>query len=83
MAPIVALILGKILDYLADHADEIIDAIKNQFLSAKNDPEVRAAVQELGYAPTEENLTKLNDLLEAKGEDTGKLASILVTKTIA
>lgn len=82
MAPIVILILGKILDYLSEHADEIIEAIKEQFLSAQNDPEVKIALQELGYAPTEENLKKLSEILEAKGEDTGKLASILVTKTV-
>ena len=82
MTPIVALIIRKILDYLADHADEIIEAIKEQFLSAKEDPGVKAAIQEFGYAPTEDNLTKLSECLEAKGEDTAKLASILVTKTI-
>lgn len=82
MAPIVVLILGKILDYLADHADEIVQAIKDQFLIAETDPDVRAAVQELGYAPNEENLTKLHDVLKEKGEDTEKLAKILVNKTI-
>lgn len=81
MAPIVTLILGKILDYLADHADEIIQKIKDQFLSAREDPEVVAAVQELGYDPSEENLTKLTDALAAKGEDTDKLAKILVNET--
>lgn len=81
MAPIVTLILGKILDYLADHADEIIAKIKEQFLSAREDPEVVAAVQELGYDPSEENLTKLTETLKAKGEDTEQLAKILVNET--
>jgi len=81
MAPIVTLILSKILDYLADHADEIIQKIKEQFLSTREDPEVVAAVQELGYSPTQENLTKLNDCLAAKGEDVGQLAKILVNET--
>lgn len=81
MAPIVTLILSKILDYLADHADEIIQKIKDQFLSAREDPEVIAAVQELGFDPSQENLTKLHDTLAAKGEDTEKLAKILVNET--
>lgn len=82
MTPIVVLILGKILDYLAEHADEIIQAIKDQFSIVETDPEVRAAVQELGYAPTEENLTKVHNLLEKKGEDVGELAKILVNRTV-
>jgi len=81
MAPIVTLILSKILDYLADHADEIIQKIKDQFLSAREDPEVVAALQEFGYAPNEETLNKLHDTLEAKGEDPKQLAKILVNET--
>lgn len=77
MAPIITLIIGKLLDYLADNADEIIQKIKDQFLSAK-DPEVAAAIQEFGYEPNEESLTKLNDCLAAKGEDVGQLAKILI-----
>lgn len=82
MSPLLALILGKVLDYVADHADEIIEAIKNQFSEVKDDPEIKVALQDLGYEPNEEKLNKLNDLLEAKGQDTKQLASILVTKTI-
>lgn len=82
VAPIVVLILGKVLDYIAENADEIVDAIKDEFLTAKTDTEVQAAIQEFGYAPDEESLGKLHDLLEKKGEDVEKLASILVTKTI-
>lgn len=81
MAPIVALILGKILDYLGDHVDEVINAIKEQFLSVSKDPNLMNAVQELGYSPTEENLNKVHDILKVNGEDTDKLAKILVNAT--
>ena len=79
MAPIVALILGKILDYLADHADEVIRAIKEQFLNA--DEEVHVAINTLGADPSPDNLSKLQEVLEAKGEDVSKLASVLVNQT--
>lgn len=78
---IVSLILSKILDYVADHIDEIIDAIKDQFDIFETDPEVKQAVQELGYSPCKENLDKLSNLLEKKGEDPAKLAAILLNKT--
>lgn len=79
MAPIVALILGKILDYLADHADEVIRVIKEQFLNA--DEEVHVAINTLGADPSPDNLNKLQEVLEAKGEDVSKLASVLVNQT--
>ena len=82
MSPLLAMILGKVLDYLADHSDEIIDAIKEQFSDVKNDPEIKVALQDLGYEPNEDKLNRLNELLEAKGQDTQQLASLLVTRTI-
>lgn len=81
MAPIVALIVGKILDYLADHASELIQMIKDLFPDLSGDNEIQAAIQELGYAPTEENLVKLSAALEAKGQDTSRLASLLVNES--
>lgn len=81
MSPIVALIISKVLDYLSAHADEIIEAIKDKFLSAK-EPDVQAALQNLGYEPNEANLIHLSNLLEAKGEDPAHLAAILVNKTL-
>lgn len=82
MAPIFILILGKILDFFAAHADEMVAAIKEKFLSANTDPEVIAAVQNLGFDPNETNLDKLHGLLKAKGEDADQLASLLVSKTV-
>lgn len=79
---IVNLIIGKILDYLADNADEIVTAIKEKFHIVETDPELRGAVQELGFSPTEENLHSVAKLLEEKGEDPAKLAALLVTKTV-
>lgn len=78
MSPILTLIISKILDYIADNADEIIQKIKDQFLSAREDPEVVAALQDFGYEPTEEKLAALNGLLETKGEDSQQLAKILI-----
>lgn len=78
---ILSLILSKILDYVAEHVDDIIDAIKEQFDLVDKDPEVKQAVQELGYSPCHENLEKLSNLLKDKGEDPAKLAAILVGKT--
>lgn len=81
MAPIFSLILGKILDYLADHSDEIIDLIRKQFDSNKT--RIHNAIEQLSLAPTEENLNKLHDVLEEEGEDTGQLAKILVNSATA
>lgn len=78
MAPILTLIIGKILDYIADNADEIIQKIKDQFLSAREDPEVVAALQNFGYDPNQETLNSLTTILENKKEDVGQLAKILV-----
>lgn len=83
MAPIVTLILSKVLDYLAAHADEIVAALKAEFLSGENpDADINAAVQELGYEPTAERLEKLHEILVDKKQDPDRLASILVTKTV-
>lgn len=83
MSPILALIIAKVLDYISDHADEIISAIKDKFLSKENpDSEVAAAIQTLGYDPSHETLAKLSDVLEAKGHSADQLASLLVTKTV-
>ena len=78
MAPIVALLLGKVLEYLADNAEEIVEKIREQFSGVKDDPEVVASLQKFGFDPTEETLTSLNDVLESKGEDTQKLASVIL-----
>lgn len=82
MSPIVGLILSKILDYLADHADEIVQAIKDNFPGAEQDPEMKNAILDLGYAPTEEALTKLHNIMIKKNHDIDKLAGILVSKTV-
>lgn len=80
MAPIIAIILGKLLDYVAAHSDEIVDAIKNKFHIAKTDPEVQAAVQEFGYEPNEKSLDNLHGVLKAKGEDSEQLATLLINQ---
>lgn len=82
MNPFLALIVAKVLDYLADHVDEIIDAVKERFLSVKDDPEVCGALCDLKAEPSEENLLKLSNALEAKGQDSNELASLLVSKTV-
>jgi len=78
MAPIFALLLGKVLEYLADNAEEIVEKIREQFSGVKDDPEVKTSLQEFGFDPTEETLTNLNDVLESKGEDTQKLARVIL-----
>ena len=82
LVPFVEVVLGKILAYIADHTDEILDAIRGLFGSVKTDTKVEHALKELGYDPTAENLNKLRDLLHKNGEDTDKLASLLVPKTV-
>ena len=81
MAPIVTLLLAKVLDYLAEHSGEIIKAIKERFVIANTDPHIKTALQELGYNPNAENLDKVHDLLLAHNEDVGDLAKILINKT--
>ncbi len=82
LIPFLEVMLGKILMYLADHTDEILDAIRAMFSTSKTDAAVGNAIKELGYDPTAENLEKLRKMLDSKGEDTDKLASLLVSKTI-
>lgn len=78
MSPMIALLLGKILEYLADHVDDVVDLIKKEFLSAQSDPVVKTAVQEFAYNPDEDTLKNLHDVLVEKGEDPDKLAKIIV-----
>lgn len=82
MEPIFLLIIGKVLDFIADNAPAIIEEIKNQFPKAMEDPEVATAAREFTYDPNKEGLTRLSDALKEKGEDPEKLASLLVSKTI-
>lgn len=81
MAPLLAVILGKLLDYVAEHADDIVEAIKKQFEIKDSDTSMLNALKELGYAPTEENLNKVHDLLVASGKDGSKLADVLINET--
>lgn len=78
MAPIFALIIGKILDFIADNVGDVIREVKKEYVSCENDAEVQSAINEFGYEPNAETLTKLNDLLVSKGEDPAKLAKVLV-----
>lgn len=78
MSPIVALILGKLLEYLSANVDEIIAQIKEAFDGLKDDVTVQHAINDLGYDPSAENLTRLHDLVVSKGEDPQKLAKIIV-----
>lgn len=76
MAPILSLILTKVLDYLASHTEDIIELIQEHFDC--NEEKVEQAIDELRNTPTAESLTKLNDALEEDGQDTEQLAKILV-----
>ncbi len=80
MPPIVMLLLGKLLDYLADHSDEIIEAIREQFFSARHDPKVMAAVDNLSNNPSKESLEEVHEAMKEYGEDTDKLAKIIINK---
>lgn len=83
MAPILALVIGKVLDYLADHSDELVEAIRKQFLSVETNPKIKNALLNLGAEPTEQNLTLFHDVLKEENEDVDKLAAILVNKAVA
>ena len=83
MAPIVILMLARILSYITENAEEVAAAIKERFPIANTDPEVSNLIQELGYEPTEDKLNSLHDVLKAKGENPAELAALLVNKTIA
>lgn len=78
MAPIFSVILGTILEFLADNAADVIRAIKKEYFDYDNDAEVQVAINEFGYEPNEANLTKLNDLLVSKGAAPEKLAKVIV-----
>jgi uncharacterized protein YqeY len=83
MSPFIAMLLGKILDYLADHADELVAAIKEHFPTAHEDEDVRNALCDLADEPTKENLETLGEKMAAAGEDTDKLAALIVDKSTA
>lgn len=83
MAPIVALIVSKILDYLAGHSGEIVAAIRKEFDSAESNPLVKKAVTTFESVPSPENLTLIHDALEANGDDKEKLAAIIVNNASA
>ena len=78
MSPLLSIILVKLLDYIGEHATEIIDAIKKEFDLTESDVGISNALQELGYSPTEDNLNKVHDLLVQKNEDPNKLANVLI-----
>ena len=77
----VTLILRYVLEYLADNSETIINLLKDEFLSLKDDDEVQNAIQELGYAPTEASLEKLHELVKARNEDPNKIAKVLLNQT--
>lgn len=79
--PFLVIIINFILNYVADNADEIIDSIRKQFPLADSDPELRNAIQEFGYDPTELTLDNLNKVLLAKKQSTDALARVLLNKT--
>lgn len=81
LPPFVALIVSKLLDYVGEHSTEIVSAIKKEFHLTEADTGLHNALQELGYAPTEENLGKVHDLLVEKNKDPGKLANVLINNT--
>ena len=83
LAPIVTLIISRIIDYIANNPDEIISAVKEQFPSLADNSGFQVALQELGYDPTEDKLNVLHDMLDAKGENPAFLAQVLVNKTIS
>lgn len=71
-----AVILSKIFDYLADHTGEVIDLIKEAFDCSSE--KVESAIEELKKIPTAESLVQLQEALEEDGQDTEQLAKILV-----
>ena len=78
-----ALIVAKVVEFVAENADDVLLAIKEKFSKVLSDNiEVSNAAHDLAYEPSEEKLQKFSELLEQKGEDPEKLASLLVTKTI-
>lgn len=79
--PFITIVIGKILDYVLENADEVVEAIRDQ-IGCKDDPEVKDTMSEFSYDPSPDNLLKLHNLLEKKGEDPEKLASLLVSKTV-
>jgi len=82
MAPWLVFVVGKLLDVIADHADEIVAAIKALFPDLSEDHEVRSAINELGYEPCEKNFERVCDLVDskvAKGAS-GKLVDMLMVK---
>lgn len=80
MHPFLILIVGKLLDFLSEHSDDIVKLIRDQFDSATNDTEVKKALNEFENDPTEESFVALHDKLEAKGEDTQKLAKMVINE---
>lgn len=77
MSPFVQLILVKLIDFIAKNAEKYILELKDKFLKGE-DPELSAAINEVGFEPNEENLNKLNAILVAKGYGSDELAKTLI-----
>lgn len=80
MSPFLALILGHILSYIVEHADEIRDAIFEMFPELKGDPDVEQAVNDLTAEPNEARIAALESVIDAKGADSEKLAAAVLNK---
>ncbi len=80
MSPFLALILGHILSYIVDHADEIRDAIFDMFPELKGDKDVEQAVNDLTAEPNEARIAALENVIADKGCDAEKLAAAVLNK---
>lgn len=77
MNPFLTLILSNLIDYIAKNAESFILQLKDKFLKTE-DPEIQAAINDVGFEPNENNLNKLHDVLLAKGHKPDELAKVLI-----
>lgn len=81
MSPIWFRIIDKIAGYLIEHADEIIDAIREEFAGHVDKPAVDAALNAFKAAPSSQNFEQIEAALELSCLGGDRLASVVVNKT--
>lgn len=79
LAPFLTILFSKLLDYLADNSDEIVKALKDLLLK-EHDQEIANAINDLGFEPNEDTLSRLYNVVEKKKKNTEDFASLLLTK---
>lgn len=83
LSPFAALLVEEALQALAADVEPVVASIKAHFPSLKDDAGFTSAVQELGYAPSIDQLNNVHGLLVEKGQEAAKLAVLVLSHAAA